>query len=179
MLWRTITGAVLLMAFGGLCLIPGLVAAETRTPESVRRWQKQKALSQTDASDTVGACAVDAKGSVASATSTGGLGLEIPGRVSDSAMPAGNYSNALAAVSATGIWEEIIDECLAAKIVFRVTDGMMLAAAFEQSFKEAQNAKHRLGAIGITRQAQAYSKSTSPLSQDVTAFFRIFISFNN
>ncbi|NJL65913.1 MAG: isoaspartyl peptidase, partial [Microcoleus sp. SM1_3_4] len=72
---------------------------------------------------TIGVVALDAEGRLAAGTSTGGKGFERIGRVSDSAMPAGNYATGSAAVSCTGIGEHIMDECLAARIVIRVTDG--------------------------------------------------------
>ena len=98
---------------------------------------------------TIGVVALDQKGAIAAGTSTGGKGFERIGRVSDSAMPAGNYANAKAGVSCTGIGEDIIDECLAAKIVIRVTDGLSLKEAFERSFTESTQNKRDLGAIGI------------------------------
>jgi L-asparaginase len=64
-------------------------------------------------------------------------------------MPAGNYANKQAAISCTGIGEDIIDECLAAKIVIRVTDGLSLSAAFERSLQESQQNGRDLGAIGL------------------------------
>ena len=75
---------------------------------------------------TIGVIALDGLGKIAAGTSTGGKGLERIGRVSDSAMPAGNYADASAGVSCTGIGEDIMEECLAAKIVIRVADGMSL-----------------------------------------------------
>jgi len=98
---------------------------------------------------TIGVVALDTQGRLAAATSTGGKGFERIGRVSDSAMPAGNYATANAAVSCTGIGEHIMDECLAARIVIRVTDGLSLKAAFERSFGEADDRKRDFGAIGI------------------------------
>lgn len=98
---------------------------------------------------TIGVVALDGQGCLAVGTSTGGKGFERIGRVSDSAMPAGNYATAEAAVSCTGIGEDIIDECLAARIVVRVTDGLPLQAAFERSFVEAHQHHRDLGAIGI------------------------------
>ncbi|MCL2932441.1 MAG: isoaspartyl peptidase/L-asparaginase [Trichodesmium sp. MAG_R03] len=98
---------------------------------------------------TIGVVALDKEGRLAAGTSTGGKGLEKIGRVSDSATPAGNYATGSAAVSCTGIGEDIIDECLAAKIVIRVTDGFSIKAAFERSFAEAHEHKRDLGAIGI------------------------------
>ncbi len=98
---------------------------------------------------TIGVVALDSQGCIAAGTSTGGKGFERIGRVSDSAMPAGNYATAHAGISCTGIGEDIIDECLAARIVVRVTDGMSLQAAFERSFAEADQNKRDLGAIGL------------------------------
>ena len=98
---------------------------------------------------TIGVVALDDQGHLVAGTSTGGKGFERVGRVSDSAMPAGNYATTHAAISCTGIGEDIIDECLAARIVVRVTDGLPLQAAFERSFTEAQQNQRDLGAIGI------------------------------
>jgi L-asparaginase len=98
---------------------------------------------------TIGVVALDSAGRLAVGTSTGGKGFERIGRVSDSATPAGNYASLNAAVSCTGIGEDILDECLAARIVVRVTDGMSLAAAFERSFREASQHNRDFGAIGL------------------------------
>jgi L-asparaginase len=98
---------------------------------------------------TIGVVALDTHGRLAAGTSTGGKGFEKIGRVSDSAMPAGNYATGNAAVSCTGIGEDIIDECLAAKVVVRVTDGMSLKEAMEKSFTEAHQNKRDLGAIAL------------------------------
>ncbi len=98
---------------------------------------------------TIGVVALDSQGRLAAGTSTGGKGFERIGRVSDSAMPAGNYATTDAAVSCTGIGEDIIDECLAARIVVRVTDGMTLPDAMQRSFTEANQHQRDLGAIAL------------------------------
>lgn len=98
---------------------------------------------------TIGVVALDREGHLAAGTSTGGKGFERLGRVSDSATPAGNYATQQAAVSCTGIGEDIMDECLAPRIIVRVTDGLSLRAAFERSFAEAQHHHRDFGAIGI------------------------------
>ncbi|NCO73874.1 MAG: isoaspartyl peptidase [Cyanobacteria bacterium] len=98
---------------------------------------------------TIGVVALDKQGRISAGTSTGGKGLERIGRVSDSAMPAGNYANSQAGVSCTGIGEDIIDECLAAKVVIRVTDGLSLAEAMEKSIQEALTNQRDLGAIAL------------------------------
>jgi L-asparaginase len=109
----------------------------------------EQALIHEPRKGTIGVVALDNKGKIAAGTSTGGKGLERIGRVSDSAMPAGNYADASAGVSCTGIGEDIMEECLAAKIVIRVTDGMSLADAMEKSMRESHRRKRDLGAIAI------------------------------
>ena len=79
-------------------------------------------------------------------------------------MPAGNYATANAAVSCTGIGEDIIDECLAARIVVRVDDGQPLLAAFERSFNESHQHQRDLGAIGLDASgAIAWGKTSEVL----------------
>jgi L-asparaginase len=113
---------------------------------------------------TIGVVALDGQGNLAAGTSTGGKGFERIGRVSDSAMPAGNYATQKAAISCTGIGEDIIDECLAARIVVRVTDGLSLAQAFERSFGEAYHNRRDFGAIGIDATgAIAFGKTSEVL----------------
>jgi L-asparaginase len=113
---------------------------------------------------TIGVVALDNQGRIAAGTSTGGKGFERVGRVSDSAMPAGNYANPYGGVSCTGIGEDIIDECLAARIVIRVTDGATLHDAFTRSLTEAANNKRDLGAIGLDRTgAIAWGKTSEVL----------------
>ncbi len=113
---------------------------------------------------TIGVVALDSQGGLAAGTSTGGKGFERIGRVSDSAMPAGNYANLNAGVSCTGIGEDIIDECFAARVVVRVTDGLSLADAMERSIKEAKENRRDLGAIAIdARGAIAWGKTSQIL----------------
>jgi L-asparaginase len=111
---------------------------------------ERELVSDTAGRGTIGVVALDSHGRLAAGTSTGGKGFERIGRVSDSAMPAGNYATAHAAVSCTGIGEDIIDECLAARIVVRVTDGQPLSSALEKSFKEAHQNQRDFGAIAIS-----------------------------
>lgn len=98
---------------------------------------------------TIGVVALDMAGHLAAGTSTGGRGFERVGRVSDTAMPAGNYASPVAAVSCTGIGEDIVDEALAARIVVRVEDGMSLEVALRRSFDEAQLRHRQFGAIAL------------------------------
>ncbi len=130
----------------------GVVAEEELVPsETARR-------------GTIGVVALDTNGRLSVGTSTGGKGFERVGRVSDSAMPAGNYANKYAAVSCTGIGEDIIDECLAAKIVVRVTDGMTLEKAMERSFEEAEGRQRDFGAIALDANGEiAWGKTSQTL----------------
>ncbi|MGP1383567.1 MAG: isoaspartyl peptidase/L-asparaginase [Thainema sp.] len=122
------------------------------------------ALSESAGRGTIGVVAMDMAGRIAAGTSTGGKGFERIGRVSDSAMPAGNYATAHAGVSCTGIGEDIVNECLAARIVVRVTDGCSLQEAMERSFKEAAQRQCDLGAIAIDASgAIAWGKTSEVL----------------
>ena len=59
--------------------------------------------------ETVGAVALDCEGNLASATSTGGLALKLPGRVGDSPLVgAGTYADKNIAISSTGVGEYIM-----------------------------------------------------------------------
>lgn len=113
---------------------------------------------------TIGVVALDTEGRLSVGTSTGGKGFERIGRVSDSAMPAGNYATQYAAVSCTGIGEDIIDECLAPRIVVRVTDGMSLKEAMQRTFAEAHEHKRDFGAIALDASgAIAWGKTSQAL----------------
>ncbi len=138
----------------------GMKPGDPRTEEAVERWKKGKSESH----DTVGACALDAKGRLASATSTGGRGNETPGRVSDSAMPVASYADDFTAVSATGVGEEIMDHGLAIRIVTRVRDGMDLKDAFTKTFNEAREKKRKFGAVGLNALGEfAWDRTTESL----------------
>lgn len=111
---------------------------------------------------TIGVVALDSQGRLAAGTSTGGKSNEDKiGRVSDSAMPAGNYANEFAAVSCTGLGEDIIDECLAARIVIRVTDGLSLKEAMERSMEESFRRKRDFAAISIAANGEIVWGKTS------------------
>jgi L-asparaginase len=141
------------------------VVAEPGLPSANLSSQKDAKDAKDDSAGrgTIGVVALDQYGHLAAGTSTGGKGFERIGRVSDSAMPAGNYANASAAISCTGIGEDIIDECLAAKIVIRVTDGATLSQAFERSFQEAWQRQRDFGAIGLDAQGHICWGKTSDL----------------
>ncbi|HEY4325980.1 MAG TPA: isoaspartyl peptidase/L-asparaginase [Mucilaginibacter sp.] len=130
------------------------------TPQ--RRKEYEKKLSDSIRLGTVGCVALDIYGNLAAATSTGGKGFEIPGRVSDSATTAGNYANAYAGVSCTGVGEDIVSGALASNIVTRVTDGLSLASATEKTFNELKQIDGYAGIIGISAKGEIYHADTHP-----------------
>lgn len=109
---------------------------------------------------TVGCVALDKDGNIAVATSTGGKGFEIPGRISDSATVAGNYANEFCGVSLTGVGEDIVSNATAAKIVTRVTDGFSIEKAFEKTFNELKPYDGFAGAIGIDKQGTIFHQDS-------------------
>lgn len=111
---------------------------------------------------TVGCVALDDHGRLAAATSTGGKGFEIPGRISDSATVAGNYANEFCGVSLTGVGEDIVSNATAAKIVTRVTDGFSLKEAFDKTFAELKIIDGFAGAIAIDKDGNMYHQDSYP-----------------
>ena len=111
---------------------------------------------------TVGCVALDKDGKLAAATSTGGKGFEIVGRISDSATVAGNYANSFCAVSCTGVGEDIVSNATATKIVTRVTDGMSIENSFEKTFSELKEIDGFAGAIGVDRNGNVFHQDSHP-----------------
>ncbi len=132
-------------------------------PETpVRRREYEKKLSDSIRLGTVGCVALDVCGHIAAATSTGGKGFEIPGRVSDSPTVAGTYANRFAGVSCTGIGEDVMSGAVATKIVTRVTDGFSLHAATDKTLSELQTYKGLAGVIAIAANGDIYHDDTHP-----------------
>jgi L-asparaginase len=98
---------------------------------------------------TVGAVAIDEAGNLAAATSTGGKGNTLAGRVSDSCTVAGNYANKFAAISATGVGEDIVNVALSAKIATRIEDGMDIIKATNLSINELKQNNGYAGFIAL------------------------------
>ena len=111
---------------------------------------------------TVGCVALDSHGKIAVATSTGGKGFELVGRISDSATVAGNYANSFCGVSLTGVGEDIVSNATAAKIVTRVTDGFTLKDAFEKTFSELKPYDGFAGAIAIDHLGNIFHQDSHP-----------------
>lgn len=135
---------------------------EKFTTEIPQRRAEYEAKVASKGLGTVGCVALDANGKIAVATSTGGKGFEIPGRISDSATVAGNYANAFCGVSLTGVGEDIVSGAVAAKIVTRVTDGFTLEQAFEKTFNELKPFDGFAGAIAIDSKGNIFHQDSHP-----------------
>lgn len=135
---------------------------EDFSTEIPQRRKEYEAKLNNGGKGTVGCVAIDKNGKLAVATSTGGKGFEIPGRISDSATVAGNYANSFCAVSCTGVGEDIVSNATATKIVTRVTDGMSLENAFYKTFEELKTIDGFAGAIAIDKDGNVYHKDSYP-----------------
>jgi L-asparaginase len=137
----------------------GFEQFSTEIPQRRAEYEAKLAATGTG---TVGCVALDANGNLAAATSTGGKGFEIPGRISDSATVAGNYVNEFCGVSLTGVGEDIVSGAVAAKIVTRVTDGFSLDKAFEKTFAELKPYDGFAGAIAIDKDGNMFHQDSHP-----------------
>jgi L-asparaginase len=134
----------------------GLPAESPLTPERIQQWHAYLAQAQAAHTPhgTVGVVVLDRHGQLAAATSTGGGSGNLPQRMSDSATVAGNYASAFAAISCTGIGEQIVDDGVAVRIETRVRDGCDIIQACERVWQEAHARQRQYGWIGIDRQGR-------------------------
>ncbi|RYD99655.1 MAG: asparaginase [Sphingobacteriales bacterium] len=137
----------------------GYEAFSTEIPQ---RRAEYEAKCKATGTGTVGCVALDKEGHLAAATSTGGKGFELPGRISDSATVAGNYANEFCGVSCTGVGEDIVSGAVAAKIVTRVTDGQSIEVAFDKTFAELKPYDGFCGAIAIDKAGNTYHQDSHP-----------------
>jgi len=135
---------------------------ENFSTEIPQRRREYEAKLENGGKGTVGCVAIDKDGKLSVATSTGGKGFEIPGRISDSATVAGNYANSFCAVSCTGVGEDIVSNATATKIVTRVTDGMTIEEAFTKTFDELKTIDGFAGAIAIDKNGNIYHQDSYP-----------------
>ncbi len=136
----------------------GLAERDVRTPRAIAAWERGLA----GETGTVGAVALDAEGRLAAATSTGGRGLERVGRVSDTPTVAANVATEAAAVSLTGVGEDIVDGLLGPRLVAAVEAGQTLAQA-EAALLERMRARGwRAGFIAVDRSGGWCAGHTTP-----------------
>lgn len=132
------------------------------SPETPQRRAEYEEKKNSNGRGTVGCVAIDKDGRIAVATSTGGKGFEMVGRVSDSATVAGNYANNHCGVSVTGVGEDIVSGAVAAKIVTRVTDGFTIDKAFAKTFEELLPFDGFAGAIAIDSHGNIFHQDSHP-----------------
>lgn len=135
----------------------GLAFASPFTPRARDDFKRR----QQGKSGTVGAVALDRKHHLAAATSTGGRGCEYPHRVSDTPTVAANFANHLAAVSATGVGEEIVEHAVAARICALLESGVSLAAATRRVLGQAKRNRGQFGWIAVDRHGQVQTVTTT------------------
>jgi beta-aspartyl-peptidase (threonine type) len=116
---------VLLVADGALAFARQVGIPEC-DPDALmtERQRRRHAAAQAQVAGTVGAVALDRHGTVAAATSTGGMSGKLPGRVGDSAViGAGTYADSsIGGVSCTGDGEAIMRVVLARRTLEYVKD---------------------------------------------------------
>lgn len=135
-------------------LAKGLAYQSPITEQRRKEWEEK----QQAKTGTVGCIALDKENQTAACTSTGGKGMELAGRGSDSFMPAGNFAAEEGACSATGVGEDIIDAALSSSIVTRLEDGMSLQEAVHRSFFKFS--QRNFGVIALDRHGKAIVHAT-------------------
>lgn len=141
---------------GRLARSLGMVDFDPATPHRLG----EHARGQRGEWGTVGAVALDAGGRLVAGTSTGGIGYELPGRVSDSATVAGTYAGTAAAVSCTGVGEQIVNHAAAARVVVRVEDGGELGTAAAATLREAAGRGYHYGLIAVDAGGRMFAGQT-------------------
>jgi len=102
--------------------------------------------------DTVGAVAIDRRGILSVATSTGGFSPMMQGRVGDSPMiGCGFYAGPACAIASTGFGEEIIKRMLAKTVYDMVSQGENIRRACERGI-DMFPSETKVGIIGISKQ---------------------------
>ena len=163
--------------------VPQVSSSELITPRAKKQWEEfdkyKKVVADVlnadggkECHDTVGAVAVDAKGNIAAATSTGGISLQRVGRVGDSPLiGAGTFSdNSLGGVSCTGHGESIAKVVLAHRALTRLSsskgcgaEGVGLEEVLAESLEYMlERVGGRGGMIGISRNGDVAKHFTTP-----------------
>jgi len=135
-------------AFARTMNIPPIAPGSLVTPQQRQRWLERRGAVH----GTIGAAAVDARGQVAAATSTGGTAGKLKGRVGDSPLiGAGTVADSRwAAVSATGLGEFIIRVGLARAVMEGVRRGAPLKTACDDAIAELVRIGGDGGVIAVT-----------------------------
>ncbi|MDR0719854.1 MAG: isoaspartyl peptidase/L-asparaginase [Treponema sp.] len=104
---------------------------------------------------TVGVAALDNRGYLVAATSTGGIRRKMPGRVGDSALPgAGTYCTKELALSATGEGEGITRICLTARIAMEYEQNKNLTEVLKKNIQRGSAIDCICGVIALTKEGE-------------------------
>jgi isoaspartyl peptidase/L-asparaginase-like protein (Ntn-hydrolase superfamily) len=156
-------GAHVLLVGDGAVAFAGAAGLETAPPEwfvTPRRFEAHRQRARAGGSDpegedrvgTVGAVALDARGHLAAATSTGGTSGKAVGRVGDSALPgAGTWADdRTVAVSATGLGEVFVRTAFGHEVdaLLRL-GGLDLAAACDRALADVVALGGRGGCVAV------------------------------
>ena len=116
------------------------------------------------AGGTIGAVAIDAKGTLCACTSTGGVTMKLVGRVGDTPLPGcGTYASPFAGISATGTGEYVIRAMSARQISDNVEKGMSLQQAIDAALDDlGRSFDADVGFIGIDAQGNAIGAHRTP-----------------
>lgn len=129
--------------------------AELTVPREVARYKDLQAASMArrelhwSGHDTVGAVAIDSRGNIAAATSTGGIAFKLPGRVGDSPLVgSGAYADNLSGgASATGHGEAIMRVLLSKTATDAMAQGMSAQEAATYSLEVLDQRVHGEGGL--------------------------------
>jgi beta-aspartyl-peptidase (threonine type) len=144
-------GAVAFAREAGLALVPPDFHVTDQARADLARELARRAPHE--GGGTVGAVAVDARGHVAAATSTGGMIGKRPGRIGDTPLPgAGTYADDEAgAASATGHGERIIQVALTKTAVELLRGGRTAGEAAAAALASLDRVSGRGGLIVVDR----------------------------
>jgi L-asparaginase / beta-aspartyl-peptidase len=158
-------------AFARTCGIPEVDPSTLITPLQRQRWLERVRSSGTSTGSdrpgagagdagprhgTIGAVAVDARGQVAAATSTGGTAGKLAGRVGDSPLiGCGTLADSrLGAASATGLGEYIIRVRLTSAVLNELSRGAPIGKACQSAIDELVRIGGDGGVIAVTPQGE-------------------------
>ncbi|XP_027435458.1 isoaspartyl peptidase/L-asparaginase [Zalophus californianus] len=147
--------------FAAVMGVPTIPKEQLVTERNIKRLEKEKhekgALKLDCQQDlgTVGAVALDCKGNVAYATSTGGIVNKMVGRVGDTpCIGSGGYAdNDIGAISTTGHGESILKVNLARLTLFHVEQGKTLEEAANMSLGYMKSKLKGLGGVILVSKA--------------------------
>jgi len=116
-----------------------------------QRWLEMRAGNTAGRTSTVGCVIHGLENTLIAATSTGGVGNEMVGRVGDSPTIAGNFSTKSVAASFTGVGEKIIALGGAAKLCILADQFHDLQKAAQVMFEEAESLKATFGFVALRK----------------------------